>query len=1375
MKSIAILVWSLVVIALVGVAEATDNKANVPEDWFAQVQQQIAASEYHVSPQKGVFSAPNRAQDLRTYFTPEGPRVVRRTTEKSSWSWGLELVGYGAENSITPMPAKRVPVGNRMEYQRGELVEWYVNDAQGLEQGFTVHTSPSATPNATEFYLELAIRGDLLPRMQSDEQAITFVNQSGVAIIQYDQLIAWDAQSRTLPAHMELLDAEAEKRIRLVVDTTDAVYPITIDPLASSANWIVEGEQSDESLGSAVSTAGDVNGDGYSDVIVSAPFYDNGETDAGCVFVYYGSKTGLSTTPEWSQEGQRGRVFYGLAVSTAGDVNGDGYSDIIVGTHYYHNGETDEGAAFVYHGSSTGLSTTADWAIESNQADTKLGNAVSTAGDVNGDGYSDVIIGVRGYSNGEFNEGAVFVYYGSDTGLSSTADWTMEGNQADAVLGYSVSTAGDVNGDGYSDIISSACYYSNGETKEGAAFVYHGSSTGLSTTADWAIESDQANAKLGNSVSTAGDVNGDGYADVIVGAHSYSQGEISDGRAFVYYGSETGLSTTADWTGEGGQYMAMYGTSTSTAGDVNGDGYADVVVGALRYDNGENDEGAAFVYHGSATGLSSTANWMMEGNQAGAELGGAVSTAGDVNGDGYSDIIIGVHNYDSNTELDVGRAYVYHGAPTGLSQTEGWKAEGEQINAQLGTSVSTAGDVNGDGYDDVLVGAPFYDNGETDEGRAYVYHGSAIGLSLTANWVTEGNMERSRYGYSVSTAGDVNGDGYSDVIVGAHAYSDGETSEGRAYIYHGSASGLSLTENWTVESDQTEAYLGFSLSTAGDVNGDGYSDVVVGAHGYSNGETQEGAAFVYHGSETGLSTAADTILEGNIPEHNLGYAVSTAGDINSDGFSDLIITAGNLPAGPGVAYLYYGSEEGLPQNAAWEYEDTHTNSYFGSSLSTAGDVNGDGFSDVIIGAYNYNSQGAVFLFYGAENGFPTSPDLILQSGVSNSWFGKSLSTAGDVNGDGYSDVIIGSPYYMNSTSNKGAFYVYHGSATGLSSAPNYFQKYNERNHFLGNSVSTAGDVNGDGYADIIVGDSAFTNDQTTQGAAFVYYGNGGPGLDFKPQQRRTDNSAPIELNCKSDADQGVLLTSLARTPFGCGKVKLEAEIKPFGTPFDGTDTLVSDAWQSIAVGGTQMSLRADSLAIHEKYHWRMRLHYHPGTTPYQQSSRWFTPARNAPEECDFKTIDSTPPVISLTGEENVTIECGNTYNDAGATASDNLDGDISASIVVDKDALDINTPGTYTITYDLNDDAGNAATQVTRSVTVEDSTAPLISLLGPSSISVECQGDYEDFGATAWGHMRGRPHRIHRGRGRYGEHRLHPAHTPLHTISATTPGIPQHK
>ena len=451
------------------------------------MQEDIAGSEYQVTWQDRTnlpdlptaYQAPNRAQNLRTYFTPTGIRAIPRIGDGAAWELGLRLTGFGYRGAVQPVaPATLSAEDNRIEYRRGDLTEWYVNDKQGLEQGFTIAAPPDRTPDgkrAELLVLVLTLTGDLSPGLTQDGGAIELTTESGVRVLRYGSLYAEDAVGRRLSAYFavcRLCRASTTKSgessgISVLVDDSSAVYPIIVDPLVTSPSWTAESNQAFADFGISVSTAGDVNGDGYSDVIVGASRYDSGESDEGRAFVYHGSATGLSATADWTAEGDQVSARFGYSVGTSGDVNGDGYSDVIVGASLYTNGENQEGRAFVYHGSATGLSATADWTAEGDQTSAVFGVSVGTAGDVNGDGYSDVIIGAYNYDNGETNEGRAFVYQGSATGLSATADWTAESDQAAARFGISVGTAGDVNRDGYPDVIVGAYRYDSGETDEG--------------------------------------------------------------------------------------------------------------------------------------------------------------------------------------------------------------------------------------------------------------------------------------------------------------------------------------------------------------------------------------------------------------------------------------------------------------------------------------------------------------------------------------------------------------------------------------------------------------------------------------------------------------------------------------------------------------------------------------------------------------------------------------------------------------------------------------------------------------------------------------------------------------------------------------------
>jgi hypothetical protein len=838
----AFLLWVFVSLLATPQAAQQDRSAAAGEklersSWFAEVSAEIQRGEYRfafVPGAEGVWSAPSRAQGFQSRVSAGGIEVVPRDSgaePSAEWKLVLATKSFGREGYASELNRAALQAADeRIELDHGRIAEWFVNEERGLEQGWTIASAPIGVES---LWIGLEIGGDLDLRIDAGGRSGSFVDAAGEPRLRYTGLTASDATGRELETHL----APGPEGVGIAIDDAGAVYPLTVDPVLTGPAWTAEGDQNGEAFGWSVSSAGDVNGDGYSDVIVGAPGYSR-------AFVYLGSAAGLATSAAWTAESDQNFADFGYSVATAGDVNGDGYSDVIIGALYYDNGQDNEGRAFLYLGSSsaTGLATSAAWTAESDQEDALFGSSVSTAGDVNGDGYSDVIIGASRYDNGQADEGHAFLYLGSSsaTGLATSAAWTAESDQNDASFGYSVATAGDVNGDGYSDVIVGAQSYDNGQADEGRAFLYLGSSsaTGLATSAAWTAESDQNGASFGYSVATAGDVNGDGYSDVVVGALSYDNGQMDEGRVFVYLGSDAGLATIAAWTAEGDQAAAGFGISVASAGDVNGDGYGDVIVGADDYDSGQTNEGRAFVYLGSSGGLSPNAAWTAESNQDEAGFGFSVAGAGDVNGDGYGDVIVGAFGYDNAQ----GRVFVYLGSDGGLSPSASWTVESDQTGSFFGQSVAGAGDVNRDGYSDVVVGAPEYDYGETNEGRAFLYLGSSAGLASIASWVAEGNQDFAEFAYSVSPAGDVNGDGYSDVIVGAPQYDNGQTNEGRAFLYQGQKIfGLNRFPAWTAESNQSSAEFGVSVASAGDVNGDGYSDVIVGAQSYDSFGSNEGS------------------------------------------------------------------------------------------------------------------------------------------------------------------------------------------------------------------------------------------------------------------------------------------------------------------------------------------------------------------------------------------------------------------------------------------------------------------------------------------------------------------------------------------------------
>ncbi|MFZ1306639.1 MAG: integrin alpha, partial [Ferruginibacter sp.] len=1065
------------------------------QNWMASAQENIRKSEYNFKWEEKLkaYCTPNRKNNLRFFYTGNGFSVEPRTTKipigeidpkarpdeikyKTIANWKIK---FNLDKKQLHHGKWQI-VNNTAEYITDNITVQYINNDEGMRQNFIVHKPLTAS---NELKINFNIKTKLKTKLNSNRLQFFYKKTN---VLNYKDLKVWDANNKSLSASFH---KKRNGLFYIQVDSKDAVYPITIDPLSAIPDSSPDdADQANAWFGQAVASAGDVNGDGYSDVIIGAwGFNDGGNPDEGRAFVYHGSAAGLSAVPNSIRDdaNQIGANF-GISVSSAGDINNDGYSDVIVGAYSCTDGgNVNEGLAFVYHGSAAGISATPNSIPDdANQANANFGASVSTAGDVNGDGYSDVIIGAPFYNDSFVDEGVAFLYYGSAGGLAAAPVSTPDdANQTDVRFGWSVAAAGDVNGDGFSDIIIGAWMYNDGAIiHEGLAFIYHGSAAGLSATPNSTPDdADQLGAHFGYSVACAGDVNGDGYSDVIIGAFQYDDGFADEGKVFVYHGSASGVSAAPNNTpDDANQAAAYFGYSVAAAGDVNGDGYSDVIIGAYGFNDGANtDEGQAFVYFGSATGLPAIPDYTADdADQANAFFGAAVASAGDVNGDGYSDVIIGAPFYNDGFS-DEGKAFVYHGSAAGLAATpNSTPDDADQIFAHFGISIASAGDVNGDGYSDIIIGAWSFDDGFVDEGKAFVYHGSATGLSATPNSTPDDADQASvRFGISVAGAGDVNGDGYGDVIIGAYQFDDGFVDEGKAFVYHGSATGLSTSPNSTPDdADQLDARFGVSVAGAGDVNGDGYSDVIIGCYRYNDSFTDEGVAFVYHGSATGLSASPNsTPDDANQAFAQFGYSVAGAGDVNGDGYSDVIVGAfqfDNGQADEGAAFVYHGSATGIVNTFTAMVESNQATAYFGCSVASAGDVNGDGYSDVIIGAYWYDDvfnfdEGRAFVYHGSATGISLAPNSIPDDADQNgAQFGISVAGAGDVNGDGYSDVIIGANLFNDgANTSEGRAFLYYGSAASLSASPNSTpDDADQANAWFGYSVASAGDVNGDGYS-----------------------------------------------------------------------------------------------------------------------------------------------------------------------------------------------------------------------------------------------------------------------------------------------------------------------
>jgi len=426
----------------------------------------------------------------------------------------------------------------------------------------------------------------------------------------------------------------------------------------------------------------------------------------------------------------------------------------------------------------------------------------------------------------------------------------------------------DFDGDGYADALVGARRQNGAAAGQGAAWVVPGSAAGIVEPATELPAPDaEVDGFFGVELAALGDVNGDGFADAIIGAHQVDGVDVDSGRAYVYYGSPTGLPAAPSVVLNlpVAEPMAYYGRSVAGLGDVNADGYADLAVGAYGVAGSSMAEGRVFVYYGSALGISPGPGATLTATdpQTSEIFGIRVAGGGDIDGDGFSELLVSAYNWDPELLVtNAGRFFVFHGTAAGMSTTPGSVVRSPEPvdGGQFAYSVAGLGDVDGDSFGEVIVGA----RRENTRGRAYVYDGTPSGLSVAPSWMTEApGTSPSEYGFVVQAAGDLGGDGLADAVVTARFAASTPPNRGRAWVYHGTTGGLSTMPAQSLVGEPREdgAQFGFAAASAGDTNGDGFVDLFVGAVNQDQGQVNEGVGYWYFGASGGVAGTPTVILD----------------------------------------------------------------------------------------------------------------------------------------------------------------------------------------------------------------------------------------------------------------------------------------------------------------------------------------------------------------------------------------------------------------------------------------------------------------------------------------------------------------------------------
>jgi len=686
-----------------------------------------------------------------------------------------------------------------------------------------------------------------------------------------------------------------------------------------------------KSFGQSMASLGDLDGDGVTDLAVAAPLDDTGGGPYGVVNILFLNVDGTVKNVAKIDDATNG-FLQGRSVASLGDLDGDGVTDLAVGTP--NDGGSGRGAVHV-------LFLNANGSVKNKlkigfgynggpilASYDRFGSSVASLGDVDGDGVTDLAVGAIGDDTGGYasNRGAVHVLFLNANGTvknklkianNTNGGPTLANNSS---FGYSVASLGDFDGDGVPDLSVAA---------GGGVYL-------LFLNANGSVKNSLiASATYGGSMASVGDLDGDGVTDLAVGAAGDDTGGLDRGAVHVLYLNANGTVKSslkiADNT-NGGPTLAngdLFGWSVASLGDLDGDGATDLAVGAISDDTGGLDRGAVHVLFLNANGsvknaqkIASTGTVGLTFSPPGDLFGTSVASLGDLDGDGVTDLAVGAI-FDGTGGTKRGAVYVVFLKADGTVKSSLKIADNTNggptlaNNDYFGGAVASVGDLDGDGVTDLAVGAKGDDTDGFLRGAVYVLFLNADGTvksSLKIANNTNGGpilADGDQFGASVASLGDLDGDGVTELAVGA-----GANAGGAVHMLFLNANGTvknklkiaSTTNGGPLLADGDS--FGSSVASLGDLDGDGVTDLAVGAAGDDTGGNNRGAIYMLFLNVDGTAKNNQKIASslGGAPplgvNGQFGVSLAPLGDFDGDGITDLAVGA-NLAFNGGAVHVLF--------------------------------------------------------------------------------------------------------------------------------------------------------------------------------------------------------------------------------------------------------------------------------------------------------------------------------------------------------------------------------------------------------------------------------------------------------------------------------------